>query len=111
MDPYVEFLCNGVKQKTKTHFTGGKSPSWKDTITFDCSKDDFVSMTVWDEDTLSANDFIGEGQVPVAKITKAASGYKDWISIHYKGRESGKVYIEAHYISSAKAPVPGAYPG
>ena len=54
---------------------------------------------------MSKNDFIGEAAVPIRDIVKMDSyGYKDWVPIHYKGKESGKVFIEAHYLGGSKKP-------
>ena len=91
-------------------------------MTFDCSGDEFIAMTVWDKD-LSNDDFIGEATISVAPLKKAKV-FKDWVTVHYKGKEAGKIYIEASFIGGEKAPktepaampmgypagVPGAYP-
>ena len=55
---------------------------------------------------------------------KKAKVFKDWVTVHYKGKEAGKIYIEPSFIGGEKAPktepaampmgypagVPGAYP-
>lgn len=34
MDPYIIFKVGETTQKTKVHSSGGKTPCWNDTITF-----------------------------------------------------------------------------
>ena len=48
MDPYVQFSHGGVTVKTRPHNSGGKSPSWSETLSMDVRAEDFVQMTVWD---------------------------------------------------------------
>lgn len=109
MDPYLKFTLNGAICKTKTHNGGGKTPTWNDTLTFDnVSGDEIVNFTAWDKDDLK-DDFIGEGTLSLAPIKKAVS-YKDWVSIHHKGKEAGKIYLEATFISTDKAPKAGFAP-
>ena len=48
-------------------------------------------MTVWDKD-LSNDDFIGEATISVAPLKKAKV-FKDWVTVHYKGKEAGKILL------------------
>ena len=46
----------------------GKTPSWKDTFTFEVIGDEIIQMTIWDHDTVSSSDFIGEASISVDAI-------------------------------------------
>lgn len=95
MDPYVHVTIGNQSQKTTIIENGGKTPVWKDTLTFNNVKaEDVAIMRIYDKDIIT-DDFIGEVQVPIAELlskgghiiekkaflSKANSGYLSY-SIH-----------------------------
>jgi Ca2+-dependent lipid-binding protein len=45
----------------------GTSPQWSDTFVFN-SKDQLMRVEVWDKDTFSSDDLIGEGSVNLMQL-------------------------------------------
>ena len=93
MDPYVKVQVGSTIKKTKTHSDGGKTPSWTDALTLDITgTEDSVTLTVYDED-IGKDDFVGSGVLMLSGLLKTGS-YKDWLSLQYKGKEAGELYVE-----------------
>ena len=61
-DPYCVIKVGNEKQTTRACNGGGKQPSWTDTFSFS-STDQLMRVEVWDKDTFSKDDLIGEGTV------------------------------------------------
>lgn len=61
-DPYVVLMVGNEKQRTRTCQGGGKRPVWTDTLSFN-STDNMLRIQVYDEDTFSRDDVIGDGTV------------------------------------------------
>ncbi len=59
-DPYCIIFIGNEKQRSRTCNGGGKTPSWTDTFQFN-STDALLRVQVYDQDTFSRDDFIGEG--------------------------------------------------
>ena len=109
MDPFIKFVLGSTTSKTKTHEGGGKKPNWNDTLTFTVAKDTTLDILVYDEDPAS-DDLVGSTTVDLAPVMKSGS-YKDWVTIHYKGKEAGQVFIEFFYVGEgggSKAEKPAA---
>lgn len=59
-DPYCIIFVGNERQRSKTHRNGGKSPQWSDTFQFN-TNDPILRVQVFDDDTFSQDDLIGEG--------------------------------------------------
>ena len=105
MDPYVVVVFGSQSQKSSVCSNGGKTPSWKDTFTFQRTKEELIVFQVWDHDTISKNDMAGEG---VLAFSRVASGkFSDWVELSYKGKPAGKILINAQFMEDVK-PFPKA---
>lgn len=91
MDPYVKVKYDGKKHKTQVHSGGGKNPSWNDTLSFKASDCSLIHISVWDEDTASSNDMVGEAQIDL-KAIMTQKAFADWIKLTYKGKEAGELW-------------------
>lgn len=90
MEPYCKIKYDGIKQKTKVHSSGGKTPTWDQTFSFDLTSCSVLTIAVWDKDTFS-NDEVGTAQLDVNTL-KAHGGMIDWVKIFHNGKEAGEVY-------------------
>lgn len=68
MDPYVEVTVNGVSQRTNVVKSGGRNPSWNQTLYFNAQPNDNIIFRIYDKDTLTRDDFIGEVCVPMNEV-------------------------------------------
>lgn len=59
-DPYCFVSVGNQRQRSGTHRNGGKHPQWSDTFNFN-TNDSILRVQVFDEDTFSRDDLIGEG--------------------------------------------------
>jgi len=80
IDPYIDVKVVGLEAdyahvKTKTVGNNGYNPVWNEEMNFTIGKPDIavIFIQVWDEDKLSANDFIAYSAIPV---TSLRSGYR-----------------------------------
>lgn len=105
MDPYVK-VCMGTQYKqTAVCQDGGKFPGWKDELSFRHTNEDIISIEVWDKDSASKNDLIGNGSIAFSTITSKGNRLNEWIPLTYKGKKAGEVLFDIQYYpdgSSAK---------
>ena len=66
-DPYCIIMVGNEKQTSRTCNGGGKQPSWTDTLQFN-STDQLLRVQVYDHDTFSRDDLIGDGTVNLAQF-------------------------------------------
>ena len=97
MDPYCKIWLENEIKKTKTHQDGGKYPSWNDTFTFQRNLECLLYLEVWDEDTISADDLIGETTISLSEVFEKKKT-QIWYTISYKGKDAGKVLISLEFI-------------
>lgn len=90
MDPYVKLKFNGQEFKSKVVSGGGKNPNWTDVFNFrkGGSDSDLLKIEVWDSDSVSADDLIGEGAFTLSKVAKGGST-TEWVNISYQGKGAG----------------------
>lgn len=99
MDPYVKFKMGGKTKKTKTHNSGGKNPNWNDTISMDVKGATDITITVYDEDTFT-DDKVGTITLNINDIRNKGI-MKEWITLVYKGKPAGELYIEITYMDKS----------
>ena len=108
MEPYCKLKYDGVKQKTKVHKSGGKTPSWDETFTYDVTDCTILTIAIWDKDTFS-NDEVGTAQLDVNTL-KTHGGLTDWVKLQHKGKEVGEIYVEIMYVDKSGAKPGGVMP-
>lgn len=97
-DPYLVLKIGKQKQKTKTHFKGGKNPSWEETFVYELDgKYENLELGAWDEDT-GADDEIGSAIIPLKDIV-AGMGKEVACVIRgpKKGNKAGEIILSATY--------------
>jgi hypothetical protein len=86
-----------LTKKTKTHNSGGKTPSWNETLKFKVNGQNFISITVYDED-LTKNDHVGSCIYSLENLFYNKKD-KDWIDIFHKNKKAGQVYLEFDFMT------------
>lgn len=61
-----------------------------------------------DEDTVS-DDLVGETRINLDTVMKSGQ-FKDWVTIHYKGKEAGSIFMEILYVPEGGAKASGGAP-
>ncbi|MQM15209.1 hypothetical protein Taro_048152, partial [Colocasia esculenta] len=133
-DPYVCLEYASTKYRTRTCTDGGKNPTFQEKFVFNLIEGlREISISVWNSNTLTFDDFIGNGKVQLHKAL--SQGYDDaaWTIQSKSGRYAGEVTLIMHYghaqrpgvgyaptappyapaaapYTAAPAPYPGAYP-
>ncbi|CAI2377313.1 unnamed protein product [Moneuplotes crassus] len=106
MDPYVVLISGSEKKKTKTHNKGGKNPMWNESLTLKYV-DTNMTIQVWDED-ITSDDLVGGGVIDLEAAARLG-GLKDWITIQYKGKEVGQIYVEISFTTPTATAPASAY--
>jgi Ca2+-dependent lipid-binding protein len=61
-DPYCSISIGNESKRSRTCNGGGKSPQWSDNLEFNTTGT-LLRLQVFDEDTFSKDDLIGEGSL------------------------------------------------
>ncbi|KAK4770983.1 hypothetical protein SAY87_031515 [Trapa incisa] len=97
-DPYVFVEYGSNRQRTRTCTDGGKNPTFQEKFVLTLIEGlRELNVSVWNSNTLSADDFIGNGRVSLQKVL--SQGYDDnsWTVQDKCGRYSGEVRLIMHY--------------
>ncbi|XWS39915.1 hypothetical protein CRYUN_Cryun18bG0095700 [Craigia yunnanensis] len=75
-DPYVSLEYGSTKYRTRTCTDGGKTPTFQEKFTFTLIEGlREINVMVWNSNTLTYDDFIGNGKVQLHKVL--SQGYDD----------------------------------
>ncbi|XRB11641.1 C2 domain-containing protein [Pseudoscourfieldia marina] len=92
-DPYVEVHYEGQMKKTKV-VTQNLNPMWMQELAFDVTdENNEVLLRVWDRDTLSKDDFLGETRFRVADFSGAAGADSSQRDFTLQRGSSGRSYV------------------
>ncbi|KAJ6671198.1 CONSERVED SERINE PROLINE-RICH PROTEIN [Salix viminalis] len=103
-DPYVCVEYGSQKCRTRTCKDGGKNPTFQEKFMFTLIEGlREISVGVWNSNTLSSDDFIGNGKIQLQKVL--SQGFDDTASpLQTKtGRYAGEVRLIMHYANASKA--------
>ncbi|KAJ4716271.1 Elicitor-responsive protein 3 [Melia azedarach] len=110
-DPYVCIEYGNNRYRTRTCTDGGKRPTFQEKFVFPMLQGlNEMNVSVWNSNTISADDFIGSGKVQLTKTL--AQGYDDtpWPLWTRSGRHAGEVRIIMRYANNVgMAPPPHGY--
>lgn len=88
MSPYITFIFNGKKLKTKVHDSGGKTPKWTDEFKVEVTDvTEEITMRVWDQD-LTTSDAVGFAKIKMSSLM-INCGVKDWFTITFDNKPAG----------------------
>jgi len=100
MDPYCVVRLGEQSQKTAVAKKAGKLPFWRDQLVFRKKTEEEVVFEVWDHDSTTADDLVGEARLMLQEIgTKVHEG---WIKLKYRGRSAGKLRISIEHRPEAR---------
>lgn len=96
MDPYCVVRVGGQQQRTAVAEGAGKFPNWSDQLVFRKTNEDTIFFAVWDRDSASSDDMVGETTLPLSRFLGQANT-EEWVEIMYKGRKSGEIRIGVQF--------------
>ncbi|CAN6554867.1 unnamed protein product [Malus baccata var. baccata] len=102
-DPYVCLEYAHNKHRTRTCTDGGKNPTFQEKFVFPLIEGlRELNVLVWNSNTVTLDDFIGEGKVQLQKVL--TQGYDDstWQLQTKHGRYGGEVRLIMHYSKTNK---------
>ncbi|KAF4676703.1 hypothetical protein FOL47_005420 [Perkinsus chesapeaki] len=76
MDPYCLVILGALQYRTETKKSAGQYPKWDQLFSFRYNNESTLRFVVYDKDTMSSDDFVGEATVSLPAI--AAKG-GDWM--------------------------------
>ncbi|KAJ8493699.1 hypothetical protein OPV22_015420 [Ensete ventricosum] len=106
-DPYVFLEYATTKFRTRPCTDGGRNPRFEEKTTLSLIEGlREISVSVWNSNMVSHDDFIGSGRVQLSKVL--ADGYDDssWSLQSRSGRYSGEVKLIMYYANAGKAQKP-----
>ncbi|GFP84598.1 elicitor-responsive protein 1 [Phtheirospermum japonicum] len=102
-DPYVCVEYGSTKYRTRTCTDGGKNPTFQEKFVFTLIEGlrEFT-IVVWNSNTLTFDDFIGNGKVQLQKVL--SQGYDDspWPLQDKRGKYAGEIRLIMHYANANK---------
>jgi len=97
-DPYIIATIGKQSQRSKTCSSGGKSPSWTDTLTFKLTgRESLLDLVIFDEDFFSKDDYIAEAHVDIAELVGRGSGMQT-LEVKRKGKDCGSLNISFEFL-------------
>ncbi|KAK9286921.1 hypothetical protein L1049_015328 [Liquidambar formosana] len=102
-DPYVCVEYGSTKVRTRTCTDGGKNPTFQEKFVFTLIEGlRELNIVVWNSNTVTYDDFIGNGKVLLQKVL--SQGYDDspWTLQTKTGRYAGEVRLIMHYGNANK---------
>lgn len=93
MDPYCIIKTHSGEVKTSVAKGMGKNPTWNDSFNINFNGDNTVYIGIWDRETLTPDDIIGETTINLMGNLNNGP-YATWHPLFYKGTSVGQVYVE-----------------
>lgn len=97
MAPYCLISVNNLKSKTTVKKNYGKTPEWFETFSFVAKIGDEVNLKIWDKDTVTSDDLVGEGTLTVKK-EHINMKYCFWVPLQFKNQNAGQLQIDIEFI-------------
>nr|KAJ0196945.1 hypothetical protein LSAT_V11C700376110 [Lactuca sativa] len=100
-DPYVHIEYGSNKSSTRTCKDGGKNPTFQEKFVYSLVEGlRELNVTVWNSNTITHDDFIGSGKIPLAKVLSQGFDDSSWPLQSKTGRHAGEVRLIMHYSNS-----------
>jgi hypothetical protein len=95
MDPYCVARLGRTTQKTAVAKKAGKLPFWRDQLVFRKNTEEEVVFEVWDSDTATSDDLVGETRIILKEI--GTEPWEDWLTLKYRGKTAGKLRVNIEF--------------
>lgn len=100
-DPYVHIEYGSNKSSTRTCKDGGKNPTFQEKFVYSLIEGlRELNVTVWNSNTITHDDFIGSGKIPLSKVFSQGFDDSSWPLQSKTGRHAGEVRLIMHYSNS-----------
>ncbi|KAK6916411.1 C2 domain [Dillenia turbinata] len=113
-DPYVCVEYGSTKFRTRTCTDGGKNPTFQEKFVFTLIEGlREINVVVWNSNTLTYDDFIGNGKIQLLKVLSQGFDDSAWPLQTKTGRYAGEVRLIMHYANAnkqSKSSAPSAPP-
>lgn len=111
-DPYALISYKTQDQKSKTLEGGGSAPVWKQRFFFEVDEEIAdVIIKVFDEDKRTADDFIGEARIPLAKVVEELEVPATFYElVRPSGRAQGQIEVSLKFEPKMEKPVRPSVP-
>lgn len=110
-DPYCKIRCGGQQMRTRTAVDGGRNPVWNETFSFNIINENALQVEVYDEDTLSRDDFLGSCSISFARARAlGADTMEAPVISKHSHKQRGFVSVTLKWMpNSALRPAGGCY--
>lgn len=99
MDPYCKINLGGQQRQSTVAQDQGKNPNWQDTLDFTLNGESSFTIQVWDKDTTSKDDLIGEASVPINNDILTKKSHSGWFNLARKGgKSSGQIMLQFDFL-------------
>lgn len=98
MDPYVKVIMGSQKEKGPVAKDAGKFPGWNCVMNMRRSAEEIISFEVWDKDSASSDDLVGNGILAFSKILQSKNHFNSWIPLTYKGKNAGELLVDIEFF-------------
>ena len=98
MDPYVKVTLGAQTFKTRTANNQPVNPKWGDALEFRVTSEKEASVSLWDKDTGSRDDFLGETKIPITPVILSKEPVSDWFPINRKDKCTGRVLVSFEFF-------------
>ena len=68
MDPYAKCTIGGTVHQTQVAWNQSKNPVWQDTFNYRVNGEQSMHVAVYDKDTTTRDDYIGECTIPLQQV-------------------------------------------
>lgn len=99
MDPYVILTCRTQEQKSSVAKDQGSTPEWNETFLFTISGHvPELNLKIMDKDTFSADDFVGEANIPLEPVFEEGSLPPTAYNVVKDGEYKGEIRVSLTFL-------------
>jgi len=94
MSPYLTLTFNGDKMKTEVSYGGGKTPTFGDEFTLECTNaTDEITVRAWSQG-MTSSDAVGFSKIKMSSLMMVPD---DWHTIMFDNKPAGEIHIQTRW--------------